>query len=150
MNNDQLISWTQIAWNVISIGLSLVAAYWILSWLGVFYSIWEQKKMADLKIITAEKKGAADLAQAHNDQQVQVAQAKGRLDASQLNKQAEIIDAEAVAKSVEIIGKSLHENHGYLQWKWIHMMEETEASTIYVPTECNLPILEAGKRTDKA
>jgi len=65
----------------------------------------------------------------------------------QLNKQAEIIDAEAVAKSVDIIGKALHENTGYLQWKWIHMMEQRDSGdTIYVPTEAGLPILEAGKR----
>ena len=70
--------------------------------------------------------------------------------AATLNKEAEIIDASAVAKSVEIIGKALHDNHGYLQWKWIHMMQERDSGdTIYVPTEASLPILEAGKRKDR-
>src|SRR6266576_6614280 len=91
----------------ISVILTIIAIVWGLCWLGVFYSIWAKKRMADLKIITAGKSGEADLAHAHNEQQVQVARAKGRLDAAQLQKQAEIIDAEAVAKSVEIIGKSL-------------------------------------------
>lgn len=95
---------------------------------------------------SAHKQGQADLARAQNDQQIQVAKAKGRLQAAELNKEAEIIDASAVAKSVEIIGKALHDNHGYLQWKWIHMMEDTDNATIYVPTEASLPILEAGKR----
>lgn len=94
----------------------------------------------------AHKEGMADLAQAQNEQQIQIAEARGRLAAAELNKQAEIIDAEAVAKSVEIIGKALHENNGYLQWKWIHMMSERDSgSTIYVPTEASLPILEAGR-----
>lgn len=117
--------------------LLIIAVIWGLCALGRVYSVW-----------ASHKQGQADLAQAQNEQQIQVARAQGRLKAAELNKQAEIIDAEAVSKSVEIIGRSLHNNHGYLQWKWIHMMEETDSATIYVPTEANLPILEAGKRGD--
>lgn len=119
--------------------LLLVAAIWGLCALGKVYGVW-----------SAHKSGQADLAQAHNEQQIQVAKAQGRVDAAELNKQAEIIDASAVAKSVEIIGKALHDNHGYLQWKWIHMMQERDSGdTIYVPTEASLPILEARKRKNK-
>lgn len=122
---------------IIGLFLVSVSIIWGLCALGSVYSVW-----------SAHKHDQADLAQAHNEQLIQVAQAKGRLDAAQLNKQAEIIDAEAVAKSVEIIGVALHNNHGYLQWKWIHMMEERDSGdTIYVPTETGLPILEAGKRS---
>lgn len=103
-------------------------------------------KAAMNEISSAQKAGEAELAKAHNEQLVQVARAKGRLEAARLEKEAEIIDAEAIARSVEIIGKSLHENEGYLRYKWIHMMEHGGNSTIYVPTEANLPILEAGKR----
>lgn len=116
--------------------LFIVGVIWALMALGKVYGVW-----------AAHKVGQADLAQAHNEQQIQVSRAQGRLDAAQLNKQAEIIDAEAVAKSIEIIGKTLHENTGYLQWKWIHMMEQRDSGdTIYVPTEASLPILEAGNR----
>ncbi len=121
---------------IVLILLALVAIIWGLCALSQVYGVW-----------SAHKSGQADLAQAQNEQLIQVAQAKGRLNAAELNKQAEIIDAEAVSKSVEIIGKALHENHGYLQWKWIHMMQERDSGdTIYVPTEAGLPILEAGKR----
>jgi len=82
---------------------------------------------------------------ARNEQQIQVAQAQGRLDAAELRKQAEIIDASAVAASIEIIGKKLHENEGYLRWKWIEMMDGTKNATIYVPTDGNLPVLEASR-----
>lgn len=125
-----------VVWSVAGLLLLLVAAVWGLFALGAIYGVW-----------SAHKTGQADLAQAHNEQQIQVSKAQGRLDAADLNKKAEIIDAEAVAKSVEIIGTALHNNHGYLQWKWIHMMEERDSGdTIYVPTEASLPILEAGKR----
>lgn len=106
-------------------------------------------KTAMNEINAAQKQGEAELAKAHNEQLVQVARAKGRLEAADLDRQAEIIDAQAVAQSVEIIGKTLHENEGYLRWKWIHMMEDTDNATIYVPTEAGLPILEAGKRTNQ-
>jgi regulator of protease activity HflC (stomatin/prohibitin superfamily) len=111
-----------------------IVVIWALCAIGRVYGVW-----------AAHKRGQADLAQAQNDQQIQVARAQGRLQAAELNKQAEIIDASAVAKSVEIIGTALHNNHGYLQWKWIHMMEENDNSVIYVPTEAGLPILEAGR-----
>lgn len=111
-------------------GWAIVAAFVIAAIWGMFalfqiYSVW-----------AAHKDGQADLAMAHNEQQIQVAQAQGRLDAAQLNKQAEIIDAEAVAKSVDIIGKALHENTGYLQWKWIHMMEERDSSMFLLRQDC--------------
>lgn len=123
MNN--LSGWMPVIWSIAGLLLLLVAVIWGLFALGAVYSVW-----------SAHKEGQADLAQAHNEQLIQVAQAKGRLEAAQLNKQAEIIDAEAVAKSVEIIGTALHDNQGYLQWKWIHMMEQRDSGdTIYVPTE---------------
>lgn len=121
---------------IIALVLIVIGILWALFAVGRVYNVW-----------AAHKSGEADLAKAQNEQKIQVAQARGRLEAADLNKQAEIIDAEAVSKSVEIIGKALHNNHGYLQWKWIHMMEQRDSGdTIYVPTEVGLPILEAGKR----
>ena len=87
---------------------------------------------------------------AENEERMQVSKARGRLEAAELNKKAEIIDAEAVSKSVETIGKSLKQNEGYLRWQWIKMMDNRDAGdTIYVPTEAGLPILEAGRQVNK-
>lgn len=36
-----------------------------------------------------------------------------------------------------------------LRWQWIKMMENRAGQTIYVPTEANLPILEASRRPDE-
>lgn len=141
--------WMTISILVAVLFFLLVAIVFGLSALSRKYRVWSSKKQGQTEMILADLEGQAALLRAHNEQQIQVAQAKGRLDAAGIEKQAEIIDAEAVAKSVEIIGRSLHENQGYLQWKWIHMMEDTENATIYIPTEAGLPILEAGKRPVK-
>jgi flagellar basal body-associated protein FliL len=93
----------------------------------------------------AHKSGQADLARAQNEQMIQVAEAEGRVKAAEANKKAAIIEAEAVAKQVEVIGTNLQKHDLYLKWQWIRMMEEREGETIYVPTEANLPILEAAR-----
>lgn len=92
----------------------------------------------------AHKRGEAELAMAQNEQQIQVAQAKGRLAAADLNKQAAIIEAEAVSEQISRIGEKLTAHDLYLRWQWIKMMEDRDGGeTIYVPTEANLPVLEA-------
>lgn len=128
-------------WTMILVFGSIGIIGFVASLMAIFpiYSVW-----------AAHKSGQADLARARNEQQVQVAQAQGRLDAAELNKKAQVVEAEAISASVEKIGKALHNNAGYLQWQWIRMMEEQESgNVIYVPTEAGLPILEAGNRSRK-
>lgn len=67
-------------------------------------------------------------------------------EAAQHLAQAEIERAKGVAEANKIIGDSLKGNEAYLRYLWIHSLENTQNSVIYVPTEANLPILEAGKR----
>jgi hypothetical protein len=124
----------------ISIVVWPVAAVLLLIAWGLFglpvWRVWAQ-----------QKQGEADLQQAHKEQQIQVSKAQGRLDAANINKQAAIIEAEAVSAQIETIGKTLTQHDLYLKWQWIKMMEERpESSVIYVPTEANIPIMEAGKR----
>ena len=104
-------------------------------WLGPIWRVW-----------AAHKNGMADLAQAKNEQQIQTAQAQGRLDAAEINKKAAVIEAEAVSAQISVIGAQLTQHDLYLKWQWIKMMEERpNTSVIYVPTEAGLPILEAGR-----
>lgn len=99
------------------------------------YSVW-----------SAHKRGQAELAQAKNEQMVQVTIAEGRFKAAEMNKKAAIIEAEAVAKQIETIGTNLQKHDLYLKWQWIKMMEDRDGDeTIYVPTEANMPILEANR-----
>ena len=56
----------------------------------------------------------------------------------------EIARAQGVAKSNEIIAGSISDN--YLRYKWIEGLQANDDMTvIYVPTEANLPIMEAGR-----
>lgn len=50
-----------------------------------------------------------------------------------------------VAKASEIIGRSLQGNKAYLKHLWINELELNKNAVTYVPTEANLPILEAGR-----
>lgn len=114
----------------------------VILWALWGYPVW--------KVWASGKSGEADLQQAHREQQVQVAKAQGRLDAARLNKEAAIVEAEAVSAQIEKIGAQLTQHDLYLKWQWIKMMEERpDSSVIYVPTEANMPILEAGKRGQK-
>ena len=60
-------------------------------------------------------------------------------------------DASAEQRSrrsqIKRIGQQLTTHDLYLKWQWIKMMEDRDGDeTIYVPTEANLPILEAVRR----
>lgn len=110
----------------------------IIGWVLFGYPHW--------RVWSAHQSGMADLQKAKNEQQIQVSVAQGRLDAAQLNKQAAVIEAEAVALQIKEIGTELQHHDLYLRWQWIKMMEENETDKIiYVPTEANLPVLEASR-----
>jgi len=53
----------------------------------------------------------------------------------------EVARAEGVAKANEVIAGSITSN--YLKYLWIQGLQKNESQVVYVPTEANLPILEA-------
>lgn len=124
-------------WGIIAI-LTTLTVFVIAACMAILprYSVW-----------AAHKSGESELAKANNEQKIQISKAQSRLDAAQLNKKAAIVEAEAVAAQIKTIGENLQQHDLYLKWQWIKMMEDRKGSTIYVPTECNLPILEASRLT---
>ena len=98
-------------------------------------------------VYSARKDGEAILAHAQSSREVAVAEAKAKMESATLLAQADTIRACGVAASNRIIGQSLKNNKEYLQWLWIDHLEK--ANVIYVPTEANLPILEANRITTK-
>ena len=98
-----------------------------------------------LKPWWAEQTGKAELAQAEQNRQIAVKEAQAKADSAILLAQAEVSRAEGVAKANKIIGDSLKENEDYLRYLWITDVagSNTEKTVVYVPTETNLPILEA-------
>lgn len=99
------------------------------------------------RVYSARKDGEAILAHAQSSREVAVAEAKAKMESSSLLAQADTIRAHGVASSNKIIGNSLKGNSEYLQWLWIDQIEKT--NTIYIPTESNMPIMEAGRKATK-
>lgn len=91
--------------------------------------------------------GEAEFARAESNRRVKVLEAQAALDSAKLTNQAEVERAKGVAEANKIIGDSLRDNEQYLRYLWITNLENEGADKIiYIPTEANLPILEAGKR----
>lgn len=101
------------------------------------------------RVYSSRMDGEAELAQAEYSKRVAVQTAQAKLDASKLDAQTDAVRAQGVANANKILAESLGGPEGYLRWKYIEMLETTGnkgRDVIYVPTEGNLPILEAGKR----
>lgn len=101
---------------------------------GPQYGVWQQGL-----------EGQAELAKADYSKQVAVQEAHAKLDSATLLAQAEVERAKGVAQANSIIGNSLKDNEAYLRYLWITDVAGTnvDKSVVYVPTEANLPILEA-------
>ena len=100
-----------------------------------FYNVWSAKMV-----------GEAELAQANQSSQIMIAQSRAKAEAAHYEAEAEIARAQGVAQANKIIGDSLKDNEAYLRYLWIQNLENSKDRTIvYVPTEANLPILEAGR-----
>lgn len=102
------------------------------------YNVWSKRM-----------KGEAEYAQATQNRRIKVLEAQANLDAAALRAKTDVVRAQGVAQANRIISDSLGGPEGYLRWKYIEMLEDTGhdgRDVIYVPTEANLPILEAGRR----
>jgi len=121
-----------------SIILQSVMGLMLLIMLGMWgcpqYNVWEQGLV-----------GQAELQRAMQNRQIKIQEAKAAEESAVMLAQAEIERAKGVAGANKIIGESLHNNEAYLRYLWIHSLETGKASVIYVPTEANLPILEANR-----
>lgn len=92
------------------------------------------------RVYSQELRGQAALAEAKSSKQVQVEQARGELESSKLR-----------AEAIKIIGEAAQEYPEYRNQEFIGafgeaLREGQIEQIIYVPTESNIPILEAGKR----
>lgn len=95
--------------------------------------------------------GQALLAHAQSSKEVAVAEAKAKMESASLLAEAEVLRAKGVAQANQIIGESLRNNEEYLRYLWIIDVAAagTDKTVIYVPTEANLPILEASRLVTK-
>lgn len=115
-------------------------------------SCWEFNRQQRMK--NAEANGKALLLEAESSKKVQIEDAKGLAESSELKAksminiakaeaQAEIERAKGVAEANRIIGESLKGNMEYLKYLQIDAIRNSTGDKVYIPTEAGLPILEA-------
>lgn len=98
------------------------------------YEVWQQ-----------EMAGKAEYAKAEQNRKIKIEEAKANLEAEKLNAQAEVERAKGAAKAIKIEDGSLTPT--YIQYLWVRQQSNLNDKTIvYIPTETNLPILEANRK----
>ena len=119
--------------NVIFVMAILIIAIIVIAMFGLpIYRVWQK-----------EKRGEANLREAEWSKKIAVEEAKAVKESAVYRAEAEVERAKGVAEANQIIGKSLRENEQYLRYLWILGLQDGNSEVIYVPTEANLPILEA-------
>ncbi len=141
MNQNYEMSSREVLGWIVAMCILLVVVIGGGMWGCPKYNVWEQGLA-----------GQAELKRAEQNRQIKIQEAKAVEESAGYLKAAEVTRAEGVAAANKIIGQSLHENEDYLLYLWIHNLAEAQkngAEVIYVPTEANLPILEATRRGAK-
>ena len=93
------------------------------------------------RIWSREQAGRAELAEAEWSKKIQIEEAIANLEAEKLNAQAEVERAKGAAEAIKIEGGSLTAE--YIQYMWVRQNKFNDKTTIYIPTEANLPVLES-------
>lgn len=96
------------------------------------YNVW-QKELA----------GKAKLREAEWRRQIKIEEAKAVLESADLLRQAEVLRAQGLSEAIVIVGEKLEANPSYIRYRWVEGLHDGTSEIIYVPTEANLPILEA-------
>lgn len=94
------------------------------------YNVWQQ-----------EMAGKAEFAKAEQNRRIKIEEAKANLEAEKLNAQSEIERAKGAAEAIRIENGSITPT--YIQYLWVRQQNNAVDKVIYIPTEANLPILEA-------
>ena len=98
-----------------------------------YYNVWQQ-----------EMSGKAEFAKAEQNRKINIEEAKANLEAEKLNAQAEVERAKGAAEAIRIENGSI--TPAYIQYLWVRQQSNLNDKTvIYIPTETNLPVLEASR-----
>ena len=94
-------------------------------------------------VYSSEMNGKAEYAEAQQNRLIQIEEAKANLEAQKLNAQSEIERAKGMAEAIDIENGKL--TALYIKYLWVRNIDKMDGEKIYIPTESNLPILEASK-----
>ena len=101
------------------------------------YNVWTSK----IAIETATNEGKASLAKAEEDRQIAIAEAQADLEVQKLKSLAEVERAKGMAEAIEIENGKL--TPLYIKYLWVRTNENSKGDKIYIPTEAQIPIMEA-------
>lgn len=122
--------------NIIQITFAVIVAVMIIIGIIIglpYYNVWQQ-----------EMSGKAEFAKAEQNRRIKIEEAKANLEAEKLNAQAEVERAKGMAEAIRIENGSLTPE--YIQYLWVRQQDNLgDKAVIYIPTEANLPILEANR-----
>jgi len=93
------------------------------------------------KVYSRELNGKAQLKEAEWNRKIAIEEAEALKASAKLKAEAEVLRAEGIAEANKIIAGSITAE--YIRYKFIEGLNDGNTEVIYVPTEANLPILEA-------
>ncbi|MCD4770828.1 membrane protease subunit [archaeon] len=108
---------------------------------GLFLLVGLLWGIPNYKVYARELNGKAQLREAEWNRQIAIQEAEALKESAKLMAEAEVLRAEGIAKANEIIAGSITEE--YIRYKFVEGLNDGNTEVIYVPTEANLPILEA-------
>lgn len=98
------------------------------------------------RVYEQTKEGEAQLREAESSRKIAILEAEAKKESAKQLAEAEVERAKGVAEANTIIGESLRNNESYLRYLWVQGLQDGSSEVIYVPTETNLPILEATRK----
>lgn len=123
-----------------TIGIAIILIFGLISltmWGCPQYGVWR-----------AKLSGKAEFVKAEQNRKIKIEEAKANLEAEKLNAQAEIERAKGAAEAIRIENGAISPT--YIQYLWVRQQQNLNDKTvIYIPTETNLPVLEAGRTAAK-
>ena len=124
----------KINYKHILLTVTILIAFVLILMFGMpVYRVWQQ-----------EMRGKAEFAQAEQNRKIKVEEARANLEAEKLNALAEVERARGAAEAIKIENGTLTDR--YIQYLWVRNQNNlSDKTVIYIPTEGNLPIMEAGR-----
>lgn len=108
------------------------------------YRVWQQDKEGEAEKARADQNRQITVTEAIAKNEAATSEALAKVKIAGAQAEAEIIRARGAATANAIIDSTLTER--YLRYRWVEGLNDGHSEVIYVPTEANLPIMEAGKR----
>ena len=109
------------------------------------YNVWQQGLVGQAELRRAKQNRQITIEEQEANNIAAESRASAMIKIAKAEASAEVARANGVAEANKIIGESLKGNESYLRYLWINGLHDGSSEVIYIPTEANLPILEAGR-----